>query len=79
MKESTKLEWSGDVDLADGSVQKQHEKYRQRLNHAEKVGLNCANASRELEEVLANLKKDLEFLHTGNVCTFNALFILMIV
>ena len=67
MKESTKLEWNGDVDLADGCVQKQHEKYRQHLDQAEKVGLNHASAARELEDVIATLKKDLEFLHTGNV------------
>jgi len=31
LKEPTKMEWSVDVDLADGSVQKQHNKYRQHL------------------------------------------------
>lgn len=64
LKESTKMEWSGDVDLADGSVQKQHEKYKQRLDHASKVGLNRASTARE---ILTSVKKDLEFLHSGNV------------
>ena len=65
LKESTRLEWSGDVDLADGSIQKQHEKYKQRLDHAGKVGLNRTSATTELEEVLTDLKKDLEFLHSS--------------
>ena len=56
LKASTKMEWSGDVDLADGSLQMQHEKYRQRLKHAGKVGLNHANAKEELEEVLTYVK-----------------------
>ena len=77
LKESTKLEWSGDVDLADGSIQKQHEKYRQHLDCAEKVGLNRASAARKLE-VLTNVKKDLEFLHSGNVyCLMYVLYILL--
>jgi len=77
LKESTKMEWSGDVDLADGSVQKQHDKYKQRLDRAGKVGLNRASATRELEEVLTNVKKDLEFLHSGNVyCLMYVLYIL---
>ena len=29
--ESTKLEWSGDIDLNDGQLQKMHENYRQYL------------------------------------------------
>ena len=44
LKESTKMEWSGDVDLPDGSLQIQYEKYRQHMKHAEKVGLNSASA-----------------------------------
>ena len=45
LKESTRLEWSGDVDLADGSIQKQHEKYKQHLDHAGNVGLNHTSAT----------------------------------
>ena len=67
LKESTKMEWSGDVDLADGSIQQQFEKYRQRLDHAGKVGLDRASATRELEQVLTDVKNDLEFLCSGNV------------
>ena len=37
--ESTKLEWSGDVDLNDGDVQKAYEVYRQRLTLIDGVGL----------------------------------------
>ena len=52
LKESSKMLWSGDVDLADGSLQKQYEKYREYLKTAEKVALSCKSAYTELEEVV---------------------------
>ena len=54
------MEWSGNVDLADGSVQQQFEKYRQNLNRAGKVGLNRASATRKL-------KNDVEFHKANNL------------
>ncbi|XP_065904934.1 uncharacterized protein [Dysidea avara] len=39
LKESARLQWSGDVDLNDGNLKKQYEKYRTRLEVAAKVGL----------------------------------------
>ena len=52
LKESTKMLWSGDVDLADGSLQKQFEKYKEHLKTAEKVALSRQSAYIELEEVV---------------------------
>jgi len=67
LKESTKMLWSGDVDLADGSLQKEYENYRERLKTAEKVALSHQSAYTELEEVVLDIKKDLQFIHSGIV------------
>ena len=40
LKESTKLQWSGDVDLNDGSLQEQYETYGKHLEFVKKLGLN---------------------------------------
>ena len=37
--ESMRLQWSGDVDLADGALQRAHEAYTDRLKFIEKLGL----------------------------------------
>ena len=66
MKESTKLQWNGDVNLADGSLQKQYEEYKNRLEKAKVIALNRQVADKELEEVLLDIGEDLEFLHSGN-------------
>ena len=39
LKESVKLQWSGDVDLNDGRFQKQYDEYKEHLVKVEKVGL----------------------------------------
>ena len=38
LKESARLQWSGDVDLNDGSLQKQYKVHKARLEVAAKVG-----------------------------------------
>jgi len=67
LKESSKLEWSGDVDLTDGSLQEKYINYKKRLEMAESVGLCEENMVLDLSDVLNNINKDLEFLQTG-VC-----------
>lgn len=67
------MEWSGDVDLADGSLQQQYESYRKRLEKAKMVGLDRGVAGRDLTNVLHNLSKDLEFLQSGISCLCNFL------
>lgn len=60
------MQWNGDVDLADGSLQKQYEEYKKRLEKAKVIALNRQVAYKELEEVLLDIEEDLEFLHSGN-------------
>ena len=43
LKESTKLIRSGDVDLADGSLQKQYKEYRKHLKNAKVIALDRRN------------------------------------
>lgn len=60
------MQWNGDVNLADGSLQKQYEEYKKRLEKAKVIALNRQVADKELEEVLLDIGEDLEFLHSGN-------------
>lgn len=53
LKESTKLEWSGDVDLNDGKLQNQYQAYRARLAFIENIGLEESN-----ETIVKNQLKD---------------------
>lgn len=67
LKESARLQWSGDVDLNDGSLQKQYQNYRTRLEIAAKVGLNEGKqgALSDLEVVHTEILKDLQFVTSG--------------
>ena len=65
LKESVELQWSGDVDLNDGALQEQYEVYKKRLTTAEKAGLNRSEAVEDLENILQDLVKDLDFVHSG--------------
>ena len=65
--ESTKLQWSGDVDLNDGSLQKQYEAYRKRLAFAENIGLDEEHSDviGQLTSVSKDISDDLELIHSG--------------
>jgi len=65
LKESVKLQWSGDVDLNDGCLHKQYDKYKKRLERVEKAGLVRENASTELRGLLQDTAKDLEIIQLG--------------
>lgn len=67
LMESTKLQWSGDVDLNDGSLQKQYKAYRERLAFAAKLGLDGERTDviGQLTQVLADISDDLDFIHSG--------------
>ena len=43
LKESSRLEWSGDVDLGDGLLAEKYKDYRKRLETAENIGLSGDN------------------------------------
>ena len=40
LKESVRMKWSGDVDLNDGSLQRDYDAYQYRLEHIKKIGLS---------------------------------------
>lgn len=64
--ESVHLEWSGDVDLNDRSVQRSHEEYIQRLKFIEKMGLRGnLTLLPDLTTLESDLKDDLIFLLSG--------------
>ena len=59
LKESVKKEWSGDVDLNDGSVQILHEQYLECLEFLGSVGVGQRRFRETLERDLLKLKNDL--------------------
>ena len=69
--ESVKKVWTGDVDLADGELQKSYEAYLQRLEFVENIGLPPRNHRPELiddlQAVLTLICKDLEVILDGNM------------
>ena len=65
LKETAKLEWSGDVDLTDGSLIVKYTNYRKFLEMAENFGLCDGNIVQELDDVAANINEDLELLQAG--------------
>jgi len=65
LKESRRLEWSGDVDLADESLQEKFLKYKERLKAAENIGLHDEDVAPGLSSVVDAIGKDLEFLQAG--------------
>lgn len=66
LKESVKLQWSGDVDLADGPLQKKYDNYMKRLKMAEVVG---KNVGKELADILNDINKDVNFIQSGTPCS----------
>ena len=60
-----KQQWSGDVDLNDGCLQQQFKGYKQRLEEADKVGLQKDRAGEDLDRTLQDLVKDLDFIYSG--------------
>lgn len=64
--------WSGDVDLADGELQKSYTAYRERLTFVEKIGLPPRNGTKDiisdLQVVKEAISNDLESISTGKVC-----------
>ena len=67
LMESTKLQWNGDVDLNDSSLQKQYEAYRDRLRFTESVGLDGEHSDviGQLTKVTSDISDDLAFIHSG--------------
>lgn len=74
LSESTSKIWSGDVDLADGEVQKDYEAYVERLAFVETVGLPPRSSRQEIADDLqflkTNLEDDLEAVTKGTPTDF---------
>lgn len=73
--ESTRGQWSGDVDLGDGQLQLLYQKYQERLGRAKELGLEqhtAADLEADLTRTLKDVTVDLEFLHSReftDLCT----------
>lgn len=62
-----RLEWSGDVDLNDGSLTQSYSKYRNRLQRILKFGLGSDADTKSLIPVLIlEFTEDLQFVQSGN-------------
>ena len=60
LKESVKMEWSGDVDLNDGRVQELHKEYKKCLQFVNSVGVGMRRARRIMISDLHHLQEKLE-------------------
>ena len=74
LSESTRGEWSGDVDLNDGTLQRSYEAYQQSLELIKQLGMGV-QAHRDVvaEDLLclsSTLKEELDFVISGN-CMYN--------
>lgn len=70
LAESVKGVWHGDVDLNDGDMKKQFDSYQSRLLEVKRLVVSSTSGRVGLCTQLASheyrIKKDLEFLHTGD-------------
>lgn len=60
LRESVRLEWSGDVDMNDGKLKKMHSLYLKRLNFIASIGLDDRKKVVIVKQDLALAKKDLD-------------------
>ena len=69
LKESVKLDWSGDVDLNDGKVATLHAEYKSRLKFLQDVGMHPRKEHNvmiaDLHHLQEDLKADLTSLSSG--------------
>ena len=62
LKETAKLQWSGNVDLCDEAVQKQFQSYKLRLQKADKPSASRESVAEDLRAVLSDLNEDLAYI-----------------
>lgn len=69
LRESMRNEWSGDIDLGDGDLQRRHGEYVKYLQFVRGVGVKQRRAyaviKTDLEEQLRNIRDEKEFLTAG--------------
>lgn len=64
--ESVRLEWSGDVDVNDGTLQASHQAYLQRLKFIEMIGLRGEKTFlQDVTQLESRVKEDVQFLSAG--------------
>ena len=68
---STKGAWAGDVDLNDGKLQEQKQKFLDRIHWVEGIGLSDRSSLQQidldLKSALKFLDEDLKFIHSGKL------------
>lgn len=69
LQESMQNEWSGDIDLGDGDLQRRHGEYVKYLQFVHGIGVKQRRAyaviKTDLEEQLRNMRDEKEFLTAG--------------
>ena len=69
--ESVRKEWSGDVDLNDGSIEQTHEADMKRVKSTQNIGLGHRKrhslVQQDLVQLELDLTDDVTFLSSGNV------------
>ena len=69
LRESMRNEWSGDIDLGDGDLQRRHGEYVKYLQFVRGIGVKQRTAyaviKTDLEEQLRNMRDEKEFLTAG--------------
>ena len=64
--ESTRLDWSGDIDMNDGELQAAYKIYRERLGIHRR---DLAEILEDLDVCMKGIKDDITFSGTGVLCT----------
>lgn len=61
------------MDLNYGCLQEQYNRYKKRLESVEKAGLDRDNVEIDLNGLVQDMVKDLDFIHSGKFCKYNLL------
>ena len=68
LRESMRNEWSGDIDLGNGDLQRRHGEYVKYLQFVRGIGVEQRKAyavKTDVEEQLRNMRDEKEFLTAG--------------
>ena len=71
LMESMRLEWGGDINLGDGKLNEQYEKYLRRLEIVNGIVRSLSNLHQrsliksDLHQIQESLRDDLSFIPTG--------------
>ena len=68
LRESVRMEWSGDEDLNTGKLQAQYHAYRELIDFISHVGLEMSSRVSNLSKCSSILTTKKEFLFKGILC-----------